>query len=694
MTPSFDQGVLSGQEGAILQRSGEELRLVKVPDRFTTQLVHPDRLPILQALWQPISVRAVAQGQLVEWQVNPAHLEAQLTEARSSQDVSFASHVYQLEASPQTRVYLLDQLTVQFSPDVSISAIDAIATPLGLTRYDTLTDISNTYLFQISPQATENPIKIANRLSRYPEVLLAEPNIVVETGLHYRPKDTLYKDQWHLNHGGGQQLSPNSHISVEKAWDITRGSRSVVIAVTDDAFDLNHPDLQGIGKIVAPRDLKNKDGLPMPKETYENHGTACAGLALAEETGTGIVGVAPGCSFMPIQTTGFLDDNSIDDLFNWAIEKGAAVISCSWSPAAVYFPLSLRQRAAVTRATTKGRNGKGCVVVFSAGNANRPVSGSVEEQGWPNNVLRGVIQWLGGFAVHPDVITVAACTSLNRKAVYSNWGPSITIAAPSNNAPPSMALPDVGNVATGPAIQDRFEGLGMVTCDRSSKAGYSSDDYTFGFGGTSSACPVVAGVAGLILSANPDLTAQEVKQILQDTADKIIDDSPDPQLRLNHGRYDNKGYSQWFGYGKVNAYKAVKAAQEKHLQSRQLTQSLNAKNDLAMRIPDNDRNGILSNVSLNKSGLIQDIQVTIHIDHEFLGDISITLIAPSGQNVLLQGRTLGRQTRLQTTYTLATTPALRNLLNQNAQGRWQLRVVDHAITSTGQLIQWQLVVGT
>ncbi|MEM9903662.1 MAG: S8 family serine peptidase [Cyanobacteria bacterium P01_D01_bin.44] len=693
MSPSSNQGVLPGQEGLILQRGGEELRLEKVEDRLTTRLVSPEQLATVRGVIQPLSIRPVARGQLIEWKVPAARLDPVLDTVRQRAEVAFASHVYRLEMSPQSRFYLLDRLTVQFMPSLGIVTVDAIASALGLIRDKALDSIDNAYVFKVSKTAQENPIKLANRLMREPQVLLAEPNIVIETEALYRPKDTLYREQWHLNHQGGSELAKDSHISVEAAWEITRGSRSVVVAVTDDAFDLNHPDLQGAGKIVAPRDLKARDGLPMPSQDYENHGTAVAGVAIAEETGNGVVGVAPGCSLMPIQTTGFLDDESIEELFDWAVEQGASVISCSWSPATTYFPLSIVQRNAITRAATKGRNGKGCVVLFSAGNANRPLSGKVQEQGWPRNLLRGVTDWLGGFAIHPDVITVSACTSLNRKAIYSNWGNHVSVTAPSNNAPPSMSLPEAGQVETGPPVNSDFAGRGIVTSDRTGSKGYGRGDYTYGFGGTSSACPLVAGVVGLMLSANPDLEAWEVKKILQDTADKIVDNKSDPQLGVNYGTYDSKGHSLWFGYGKVNAHKAVKTAQERQLKSRHLSDTVSMHSSVTLSIPDDVPSGQLSTLMVKRSGRLQDIQVYVEIEHEFLGDVSVTLLSPQGSAILLQGRTLGRQTRLRQTYNLTTTPALRSLLNQAVQGRWQLRVVDHAPENTGQLNQWQLVLG-
>ncbi len=691
------QGVSPEQAGVILQRGGEELRLYKVFDwltvRFEATTEQAALLDHLKKQWHPLAVRVVAQGQLVALKVRRQQLESCLHMARQMNGISFASHVYELAASPGTHLYLLEQLTVQFAAELPLRTIDELTAELGLVREKGLDGAERTYVFRVGKTAVENPIKLANRLMRVAQVLVAEPNVVVSTAPLYRPQDSLYSQQWHLHHQGGRGLAVNSHISAEKAWDITRGSRAVVIAVSDDAFDLNHPDLLGMGKLVAPADLKHRDGLPMPGEDYENHGTAVAGLAVAEETGTGIVGVAPGCSFMPIQTTGYLDDISIERLFDWAVAQGASVISCSWSPAAVYFPLSLRQRNAINRAATKGRNGKGCVVLFSAGNANRPLNGQIRELGWPQNALRGVTQWLGGFAMHPDVITVSACTSLNRKAVYSNWGKHVSVAAPSNNGPPNMSLPERGLVDTGPVVKGTFDGLGMTTADRLGRTGYSRSDYTSGFGGTSSACPVVAGVVGLILSANPDLQAGEVKQILQDTADKIEDKTPDPQLGLTHGTYDNRGHSRWFGYGKVNAYKAVKAARDRYLANRRLSKTIEQLSAVTLSLPADRTAMQRAGITINQHGRLQDIQVYVEIHHGFLGDLSISVMSPQGKSILLQGRTLGRQTQLRKTYTFENTPALSLLMNTGIHGRWQLKILDHSETHQGQLLQWLLKLG-
>jgi subtilisin family serine protease/subtilisin-like proprotein convertase family protein len=691
-------GVLPEQEGVVLQRSGEELRLRKVNNRLTICLSHLDQLPPLVAHWQPQQVTNITpqaihpSATMVAWQLPQEQLEPALAQLRTDAAVLYASHVYSMDVSPGSYVYLANQLTVQFSEGLTIALIEKIAQSVGIIRSHALADSGNTYCFVVGPTARQNPLKIANQLARRHEVLLAEPNIIMAAAPLYKPTDDRYAEQWYLSHrGNASDLAPKSHVSAEQAWDITRGVRSVVIAITDDSFDLAHPDLQGAGKIVAPRDLKNQDGLPTPNADYENHGTAVAGVALAEETGRGIVGIAPGCSLMPIQTTGFLDDTSIEQLFEWAIAQGADVISCSWSPAAVYFPLSRRISRAINRAATEGRKGKGCVVLFSAGNANRPLEGKVEESGWASNLIKGVTTWLSGFAIHPDVITVSACTSLSQKAAYSNWGSHISVAAPSNNALPNMALSE-GTFDTGPPIRADLVGRAVLTSDRTGAAGYTDDDYT-GFGGTSSACPLVAGIVGLMLSVNPDLTANDVKRILQSTTDKIVDKDPDPQLGQTYGTYDSKGHSLWFGHGKVNAYKAVKAAQAEALAGRALHATLTQTNRTAMPIPDNAARGMVSPITITTEGSLQDIKIYIEAEHEFLGDVSFTLQNPQGLSVLLQSRTLGRQTRLQRTYSLISTPALRLLLNTAVKGRWHLQVIDHVPAHVGTLMRWDLVLG-
>jgi hypothetical protein len=144
------KGVLPGQEGVILQRGGEELRLRKVGDRLTLCLSDPQALQPLNNHWQPQRVTHITplvssqSPVIVEWQIGAERLDDALTQLRDMPAVLYASHVYELEASPGTYVYLANQLTVQFTHQLTITQIEAIAQSLGLIRSHALTGSGNT----------------------------------------------------------------------------------------------------------------------------------------------------------------------------------------------------------------------------------------------------------------------------------------------------------------------------------------------------------------------------------------------------------------------------------------------------------------------------------------------------------------------------------------------------------------------
>lgn len=381
--------------------------------------------------------------------------------------------------------------------------------------------------------ASGNPVKVAAALQDSDLVAVAEPELATPGRLKGKLAltDVLLGDQWHLRNVGHHRgtalgFKRGADARVLDAWDVAGGvgSPGVVVAVIDDGFDLAHPDLSGPGKVVHPWDFTRNAAQPTPDpQTEDWHGTACAGVAVGRIGGGKIVGAAPAATLMPVRWGRSLADGEVEAWFDYVRQMGAAVVSCSWGAAAAVFPLSTRISDAIQLCAEEGRDGKGCVVVFAAGNSNHDVNDPAGRS-------------LDGFATHPSVIAVAASTSRDERSHYSNFGDEIWVCAPSSGAGGAGVLTaDVTGVVQVGGVNRPL--------------GYDHGDYTFEFGGTSSACPLVAGVCALMLGVNPDLTAAEVKDVLKRTARQI-----------GSGYDATTGHSREFGYGCVDAAAAVRAA--------------------------------------------------------------------------------------------------------------------------------------
>jgi len=364
--------------------------------------------------------------------------------------------------------------------------------------------------------------------------------------------------QWYLQSRSGADVTSDAGINIQEAWKFTRGNPQIVVAVLDASFDLEHPAFSRPGKIICPKDYVDQNR-PFQSIHLIPHGSCCAGLAVGESDEHEITGVAPACSFMPIRIPLHASDELLIQILE-EISSAADIISCSWSFPPINAPISSALSECITKITLQGGPRKnGCVICFAASNYNAPMCDlQNKEFRWLDEgldqlvITEGPIQ--NGLAAHPDVITVASSTSLNKKALYSNWGREISICAPSNNYHP---------------FNRYFEVEGRRDIWTTGNSRHKQLLYTDQFGGTSAATALVAGVAALLRSVNPELSAEEVKMILQDTADKIEDDEID-YLGYNRGEYID-GHSAWFGHGKVNAGRAVREARrimEKKLNAR------------------------------------------------------------------------------------------------------------------------------
>ncbi len=395
-------------------------------------------------------------------------------------------------------------------------------------------------------------VQLCANLQGLAEIKIAEPDfkILCKEYEFVLPTDDLLEHQWYLDNKGKDSLGnedwkyrKGADAKVTEAWELLHsitgniGSDTITIAVLDKGFDLDHPDFQG--KLVAPKDFSPfgfsepfkifQDGQssdPNIMFTNADHGTACAGIACAKSNGKGIVGVAPNAKLMPIiyNTAGGRD---LRRMFRYIMKNGGDVISCSFGNLGQ--PMDSLAIRSIKECTTEGRGGKGCVIVFATGN---------DYSFLKDNEL----------ANHPNVIAVGATTSEDTFAPYTNRTTNMSVVAPGGwGHTGTMATTDPGHInrhgtllALGKGPAKDMEGLDFKQ---------HHHFYRFNAEGTSFACPLVAGVAALVLSANPDLTAMEVKNILEKTADKIGDAS----------EYTN-GHSTNFGHGRINAANAIRMA--------------------------------------------------------------------------------------------------------------------------------------
>jgi subtilisin family serine protease len=522
-----------------LRRGGRELTFIKVPHKFGVRLKHGAARSEfrLEAICGTLGVEAKYVEALPAAKMDVfvvddyTKLDKAMDVLRSSSHVDTVSHIYKLEDGPQSEVVPTGLMIIQFKSHVPAAEREKILAEFGLQVQKDLDFLPNGYAVKLSKEAKENPLKISAKLQQRKEIESAEPDITFRLDFLYKPSSPLYKEQWPLNNRGDLLCTAaGADVKAEEAWDYARGSRDIVICIMDDGFDLSHPGLAAPGKIADPMDFAENGFQSRAISDYSNHGTACAGVALAEDKGTGIVGLAPQCAFMPLRIPEVISDCLVIAMFQYAMDHNADVISCCWKAQAKYFPLSTAVNAMIHKAATLGRkNQKGCVILFAAGNDDAPLDGAKGGTGWLGPKNGG--QWLNGFAASSEVVAVGASNSRDTRAYYSNYGPEMAICAPSSGGASTRSL---------------------LTIGRCGGNGSDVDDCTFQLQGTSGATSLAAGLAGLILSLDPLLTSAEVKHIMMETADKI--DAQD-------GKYSG-GHSPLYGHGRINAHKALKYVAE------------------------------------------------------------------------------------------------------------------------------------
>ncbi len=374
---------------------------------------------------------------------------------------------------------------------------------------DTILD--NIYILVVPKDS--DILSIVSEYALFPGVIYAEPNGIIYPCVI--PNDEYFDYQWAL-HNTGQDFipppyppmngTPDCDIDAPEAWDIETGDPDVVIAIADSGINYTHPDLadkiwvnedeipgneiddDGNGYIDDIRgwDFHYNDSDPMDGH---GHGTICAGVpGMVTNNSIGGAGVIWDCQIMPVQIANENWASKVTDIakgVKYAADNSANIISMSFA----YMYASNTLKDAVNYAYDKG-----VFMCAAAGNGN------TSYKRFP--------------AAFDNVTSVAATNQHDERCDEDDWGNGsgsnygdwVDVAAP-------------GNVIGTTSLDPEF-------------------NYYAGGSGTSLASPMVAGLAGLILSRNPLLSPDDVKSIICENVDP----------------YNS---SEYIGTGRINAYKAL-----------------------------------------------------------------------------------------------------------------------------------------
>ena len=580
-----------------------------------------------------------------------------------------------------------DTWAVQISPGTDP---DQLALQMGAQNLGQIGALTGYYLFRI-PGTDSELTAMADVFAANSQVVWFEQQVARQQTRRVL-EDPVYLDQWHL-----------VDANVEPAWNAGFTGVGVNIAIVDDGMQHTHPDLSAQYKAALSHDYNGdaplfaEDGDPEdPLGHQDYHGTASAGIAAADYNGNSLpdscgVGVAydAGLSGLRLIAAPSTPDQ-VARALNFGMNPASSgadfnsIYNNSWGPAddmtePLVGPGTL-ELAALQTGVTSGRNGKGSIYVWAAGNG----------LAFKDNVN------YDGYANSRYTIAVGAVDHLGAQAPYSEPGAAMLVTAPGGISGPN----------------------GIVTTDLLGHFGYSFDTgCTEGnFDGTSASAPIVSGVVALMLDANPNLGWRDVQNILARTA--VQNDPTDTETIPNpidpiNG--DPVTVSTWvtngaglhvnhkYGFGLVNAGAAVAMANPASYINLPLdTTVASGTIPVNLEVPDLNADpygdGIVSEFAVTKDITLEHVEVVFNASHiactperlencgGFRGDLKLVLTSPSGtQSVLAEWHD-----DPENDYAGWKFMTVRNW-GESSLGTWTLKVTDTSGVGFSTFDSWQLI---
>ena len=591
-----------------------------------------------------------------------------IKESSKPSTLASVANILAKEKKQETRLILYpvgaphnDQTRRILSRDVVVktdnkTAALSLATDAGMRlKYEA--DLSPSHLIFTSDSAAQSFEFSQNfKKSGFPDT---EPAVVKLSSKRFFPNDPLFPNQWHIRGRGQNGAKKASDAKITPVWDqrdssgnLIRGT-GIVIGITDDGVEMDHPDLSANIRTDLSYNFHDQTSDPSPGAT-DFHGTAVAGVAAAVGfNGLGVTGAAPGSQIAALKQ-GFTDaDEAASQLWQSGLIR---VNNNSWGPSdngqTIDAPGSAM--ASALRSTAES----GTITIWSAGNG---LSASPSQLGKDNANY-------DGYANSIYVLSVGAVNDQAVQCDYSESGANVIISAPAGNdgvRPQGTTTTDI----TGPNGYNSEEPL-------SSLKDFSSNDYTNGFNGTSSAAPVVSGVTALLLQSNPTLNWRDVKEIYIRSATKN-DPSDSDWARNGAGFWFNHKY----GAGLINASDAVRLA--KNWSNLATMTSISVPlSSLPATIRDNNASGLVKYFDTRSLSGLRVEHATLMVDIPDLpaGEQVIELTSPAGtKNVLSEVH--NDTTNDYSPWTFSTV----HNWGEDSRGLWKLKIADRVSGNTGTL---------
>lgn len=396
-------------------------------------------------------------------------------------------------------------------------------------------------------------------------------------------EDPIFNEQWHLFN----TMQLGHDINVTGVWQQGITGEGATAVMVDDGIDMYSEDLKDNYYAKGSYDFNDNNPEPKPRLADDRHGTRCAGEIAAVKNGVCGVGVAYNARIGGLRILSkIITDEDEAHAMNYAFQDNQ-IYSCSWGPPddgrSMDAP-GLLIRKAMVNAVQNGRQGKGNIYVFAAGNG-RGSGDNCNFDGYTNSIY---------------TITVGGVDRKGKQTYYSEHCSAQLVVTYSSGSGDAIHTTDVG----------------VNQC-------YSNH------GGTSAAAPLGAGIFALALSARPELTWRDLQHILVLTGVPINEDEDWDTT------YIGRKFSHAYGYGKLDAYAVVEMAKSIDLLKPQAWYKSSWLH-VNHTIPQGT-DGLLSTFEVTEDQLktanlesVEHVTVTMNIQHTRRGDLSVELRSPTG----------------------------------------------------------------